>query len=166
MNLPPRGERESATTTRYVGAFVLPVRRRRMCTAKVRCSSVKDVRGRNTTIPDGALDRHRPRSGAPEQRVDTLAMTYCERVLPEGADLLELRPGFLGAPVPDEEPSVVLAGLGEAVAQPVRLHDRDGFAELRVPRVEDALGLSHLGERHGGDEPDRDVAPHRAGIRG
>src|SRR5204862_7684310 len=89
MNLPSRGERESATTTRYVGAFVLPVRRRRMCTAKVRCSSVKDVRGRNTTIPDGALDRHRPRSGAPEQRVDSLAIDYGELDLAEGADRLD-----------------------------------------------------------------------------
>src|SRR5439155_3350813 len=33
MNLPFRGARESAITTRYVGAFVLPTRRRRMCTA-------------------------------------------------------------------------------------------------------------------------------------
>src|SRR5258708_11454091 len=51
MNLPSRGERESATTTRYVGAFVVPVRRRRMCTAKVRRSSVKDVRGKNRSVP-------------------------------------------------------------------------------------------------------------------
>src|SRR5947209_18666408 len=33
MNLPFRGARESAMTTRYVGAFVLPTRRRRMGTA-------------------------------------------------------------------------------------------------------------------------------------
>src|SRR6266511_4337744 len=45
MNLPSRGERESATTTRYVGAFVLPVRRRRMCTANVGRPPVKAARG-------------------------------------------------------------------------------------------------------------------------
>src|ERR1043165_2383500 len=35
MNLPSRGLRESATTMRYVGCFLRPVRRRRMRTAMV-----------------------------------------------------------------------------------------------------------------------------------
>src|SRR6266545_4900124 len=35
MNFPLRGARESAITTRYVGALVLPTRRSRMCTANL-----------------------------------------------------------------------------------------------------------------------------------
>src|SRR6267143_5605730 len=35
MNFPLRGARESAITTRYVGALVLPTRRKRMCTANL-----------------------------------------------------------------------------------------------------------------------------------
>src|SRR5438034_11822350 len=103
MNLPSRGARESATTTRYVGAFVLPVRRRRICTAKVRRSSVKDVRGENRSIPDDALDRHRPRLSCVEERVDPVAMTLAEWIAPERADLLELLARVRRTAVPQQE---------------------------------------------------------------
>src|SRR5688572_30501508 len=53
MHLPLRGERESATTTRYVGAFVLPARRRRMCTAN-RSSGGKMMR-RSTAALRGMI---------------------------------------------------------------------------------------------------------------
>src|SRR5437870_10624534 len=140
MNLPSRGERESATTTRYVGAFVLPVRRRRICTAKVRRSSVKDVRGENRSIPDDALDRHRPRLGGLEQRVDPIAMAHGERVVPERAGLFEVGARFLRAAVPQQEAGIVLADLGQAVAHAAWLHEPDPFAEQPVGLGYVALG--------------------------
>src|SRR6266496_4006454 len=91
MNLPSRGERESATTTRYVGAFVLPVRRRRMCTAKVRRSSVKDVRGRNTSIQatrgSAAWARSVRQAGDPRQLA---TLGHRAELLHEVLHLLEL----------------------------------------------------------------------------
>src|SRR5438045_7703794 len=103
MNLPSRGARESATTTRYVGAFVLPVRRSRICTAKVRRPFVKDVRGKNRSIPDQTLPGHRPRPGGGEQRVDALSMTRGERVAPERPHLLEVSARLIGAALPEQE---------------------------------------------------------------
>src|SRR5678810_361088 len=125
MNLPSRGERESATTTRYVGAFVLPVRRRRICTAKVRRPFVKDVRRENRSIPDEALDRHGPWPGGGEQRVDPLAMPRGEWVAPERPGRIELRARLLRAAAPREEAGISLAGLGQSVADTARLHEGD-----------------------------------------
>src|SRR2546423_7956648 len=102
MTLPSRGERESATTTRYVGASVLPVRRRRICTAKARRPPVKDVRGENRSIPDEPLDRHRPRLGCLEERVDPFAMTTGERVAPERTDLVEVFARLCGTTLPQQ----------------------------------------------------------------
>src|SRR2546425_10374649 len=70
MNLPLRGARESAIATRYVGAFVLPARRRRMCTAKSVGILLKSVRSAGA---DAAMIRHsaftRKTVRRPRQRV-------------------------------------------------------------------------------------------------
>src|SRR5438045_2674798 len=132
MNLPSRGARESATTTRYVGAFVLPVRRRRICTAKVRRSSVKDVRGENRSIPDERLDRHRPRPSCLEERVDPFAMTTGERVVPERTDLVEVFARLCGTALPQQEPGIVLAAVGQGISDPARFRDRDRVQEQRL----------------------------------
>src|SRR6266508_111922 len=72
MNFPLRGARESAITTRYVGALVLPTRRSRMCTAnlsnvllenqrteRVRRSSVRGRPSRGTQVANrGRVDHH------------------------------------------------------------------------------------------------------------
>src|SRR5712691_2571466 len=62
MNLPLRGARESAITTRYVGALVFPTRRKRMWTAN--SSVILPTCGRNAdereSVPNSA-DAWHPR---------------------------------------------------------------------------------------------------------
>src|SRR5262245_16042570 len=48
MNRPSRAARESATTTRYAGFFVVPVRLSRMCTATGHLTSLLVATGRSS----------------------------------------------------------------------------------------------------------------------
>src|SRR5213593_1411644 len=68
MNFPLRGARESAMTTRYVGALVLPTRRRRMCTATLRDPpKERAIRWRGWTN-DTSLRVHSKERGAAPHR--------------------------------------------------------------------------------------------------
>src|SRR5690242_15065915 len=94
MNFPSRGLRESATTIRNIGDFLRPVRRRRIRTAMVLCSSIK-VSGDWWLVNQPPLLQGSSRTGQLPVAPWSCELPHAEHVRPELTTAARHGSGFL-----------------------------------------------------------------------